>query len=366
MTKFYVLLVLFLIAQSSLFAMNENFQKGYDLFYNYQFEKAEEYFKDQIKTAKDPFPYYAFYSYSMVRSRLANAEYEGAIEKADEVIAAYSPIFESYLRDHPQDVNAQFFYTVLLAGKIRIYLNKMAYMEIIKEAPRILSVKATIDHYKKSEFYEMSFGVGAFDYYLSVVGSNLGLGGLFNSTKSDGISDLIAAYENAEYTNWEAAIVLMYVNLYDKMDYAACDSLTLTFLEKYPKNLEVLAIAAECSFYQKKWHEGDIYLKHIVKLLNQDILRNKKGWRSRVQYLEGVRSMLQDENIYALEHFNKAYEMDAIEYSWYRAIILKYTGDVYLKMGLVRTAILYYEEVTTGIEISPHVREAKDLLKSLK
>jgi len=58
--------------------------------------------------------------------------------------------------------------------------------------------------------------------------------------------------------------------------------------------------------------------------------------------------------------------MDAIEYSWYRSIVLKYTGDVYLKMGLVRTAKLYYEQTVNSLEISPHVREAKDILKSLK
>ncbi len=366
MTKRYMIIFLVLITVSGLFAIDEAFHKGYDLFYNYHFEEAENYFKEKMKDAEDPFPYYAFYSYSKIRSSLANAEYSTAMDEADKVIHTYRPVFESYLQQHPDDVNAQFFYTALLAGKMRIYLNKMAYMDILKEAPRILANKVSIDKYSKGEFPEMAFGTGAFDYYLSVVGANLGLAGIFTNTRSDGLADLSFAYKNAEYTNWEAAIVLMYVDLYDKMDYEACEVLYKDFLEKYPNNLEVLSIAAEASFYQARWREGDIYLKHIKKLLNHGILRNDKGWVAKIKFLEGVRAMLKEEHVQALEYFNEAYEMNAIEYSWYQAIILKYTGDIYLKMGFVRTAKLYYEEVANGIEISPHVREAKDLLKTLK
>lgn len=366
MKKLIFSFLIFLSIVSNLLGMDKDFEKGFDLFYNYHFDEAETYFKEKMQGAEDPFPYYAFYSYCLIRSQLANAEYDNVLENADKVIQLYRPIFESYLQTNPSDVNTQFYYTVLLAGKMRIYLNKMEYMLIIKEAPQILSNKVSIDRYTKGDFPEMNFGTGAFDYYLSVVGDNLGLAGLFINSKSDGIKDLWTSYERSEYTKWEAAVVLMYVNLYDKMDYQVCENLVNEFLKKYPDNLEVLSIASECAYYQAKWIEGDIYKKHLNKLLKQGILRQEIGWRARVEYLEGIRAMLRDENIEALEHFNTVYEMDAIEYSWYRAIVLKYTGDVYLKMGLVRTAKLYYEEVANGIEISPQVREAKDILKALK
>jgi hypothetical protein len=362
--KISIFLLLALVSGVS--AMDKAFEKGFDLFYNYRFDEAEEYFKEKMQDADNPFPYYAFYSYCMIRSQLANAEYEQALDKADAVIRLYRPIFESHLQSQPSDVHTQFYYTVLLAGKMRIYLNKMQYMEIIKEAPQILANKVLIDRYTKGDFAEMSFGTGAFDYYLSVVGANLGLGALFNNSKSDGIKDLWQSYNESEYTKWEAAVVLMYVHLYDKMDYISCEELISAFLSKYPDNLEVLSIAAECAYYQAKWSEGDIYKKHLKKLLNQGILRNDTGWRARLYYIEGIRAMLRDEHIEALDLFNTVYEMDAIEYSWYRAIVLKYTGDVYLKMGLTRTAKIYYEEVASGIEISPQVREAKDILKTLK
>ena len=76
--------------------------------------------------------------------------------------------------------------------------------------------------------------------------------------------------------------------------------------------------------------------------------------------------MLKEDNVEALQRFNEAYEMDAIEYSWYRSILTKYTADVYLKMGMTRTAKLYYEKTANSLELSPHVREAKDILKALK
>lgn len=366
MKKIYVIILLVLVTQSGLFSMDKKFQKAYDLFYNYQFEEAEDYFIKQVGNAEDPFPYYAFYSYSLVRSQLANAEYESAMENADKIIAKYRPVFESYLKDHPQDVDARFFYTVLLSGKMRIYLNQISYKKIIKEAPKILSNKAKIDRYSQEKYYEMSFATGAFDYYSSVIGENLGIGRIFTNTKSNGIADLHDAYENGKYTKWEAAIVLMYVNLYDKTNYSECEVCYNDFLKKYPKNLEVLSIAAESSFYQSKWGKGDIYLKQITKLLNQGLLRNDRGWRARVKYLEGVRSMLKDENIEALGFFNEAYELDAIEYSWYKAIILKNMGDIYLKMGNESTAKYYYERVVNGKEISPHIQETKDLLRSLR
>jgi len=158
----------------------------------------------------------------------------------------------------------------------------------------------------------------------------------------------------------------MYVYLYDKMDYEQCSQLCQEFLEKYPENLEVLAIAAECNYYQAKWNEGDEYKRQISKLLKHGLLDDNRGWKARLSYVEGVRAMLKEDHIEALDRFNTVYEMDAIEYSWYRSIVLKYTGDVYLKMGLVRTAKLYYEQTVNSLEISPHVREAKDILKSLK
>ncbi|MFA6618362.1 MAG: tetratricopeptide repeat protein [Candidatus Neomarinimicrobiota bacterium] len=364
MRKFYVIVLLVLITQSGLFAMDKKFQKAYDLFYNYQFEEAEDYFIKQVESTDDPFPFYAFYSYSLVRSQLANAEYETAIANADKVIAEYRPIFESYLKEHPQDADARFFYTVLLAGKMRIYLKEILYKEIIKEAPKILSNKVRIDRHSDGKFYEMSFGTGSFDYYLAVIGENFGFGGMFNNTKSNGISDLLEAYENATYTKWEAAIVLMYVYLYDIRNYSECEEYFNDFLRKYPKNLEVLAIAAECSFYQSKWRKGDIYLKQITKLLNQDLLRNDRGWRARLKYLEGVKSMLKDENIKALTYLNEAYELDAFEYSWHRTMILKYIGDVYLNMGDVNTAKRYYERVVNSKDICPHIDETKALLRS--
>ncbi len=355
-----------LLSLSGLFAMDEVFEKGFDLFYNYHFNEAEIYFKEQMKDSKDPFPYYAFLSYLNIRSDMANARYEDAMVNADKMIRLYSPAFESYLQNSPDDLNAQFYYTVLLAGKMRIYLNKMEYMNILKEAPKILGRKVTLDRYSNNDFAEMDFGTGAFDYYLSVVGGNFGLTDLFSNSKSDGIRDLWSAYKNAEYTRWEAAIVLMYVYLYDKMDYEQCDQLCNEFLDKYPENLEVLAIAAECNYYQGKWNEGDEHKRQITKLLKHGLLDDNRGWDARLNYVEGVRAMLKEDNIEALDRFNTVYEMDAIEYSWYHSIVLKYTGDVYLKMGLIRTAKLYYEQTANSLEISPQVREAKDILKSLK
>jgi len=361
----YIVLIV-LIAVSGLFAMNEEFEKGFDLFYNYQFDEAIEFFRDAIQHTTDPFPYYAFYSYAKIRKDLANAYYDEAGDRADDVIMTYKPIFESYLKSNPSDVDAQFYYTVLLAGKMRIYLNKMEYIKILKEAPRILANKITIDKYSNKDYIEMKFGTGSFDYYLSVIGGNFGLGGIFSNSKSDGIDDLWEAYRFGEYSKWEAAVVLMYVYMYDKMDYEICRGIYTEFLDKFPDNLEVLSIAAECCYYEAKWGEGDKYCKHADKLLKQNILENEKGWRARQNYVKGVKAMLKEDNIDALHYFNDAYELDAIEYSWYKSILTKYTGDVYLKMGMKKTAILYYEKTANSLEISPHVREAKDILKALK
>ena len=359
-------LLIVLFAVTGLFAMDKEFEKGFDLFYNYHFNEAIDYFRIQIQETDDPFPYYAFYSYANIRKDLANANYEKAGENADEVIMTYRPIFESYLKENPSDVDAQFYYTVLLAGKMRIYLNKMEYMKILKEAPKILANKITIDKYTNSDYIEMKFGTGSFDYYLSVIGGNFGMSGIFSNSKSDGIDDLWESYRKGEFSKWESSVVLMYVYMYDKMDYETCRTLYSEFLDKFPDNLEVLSIAAECCYYEAKWTEGDKYSKRIDKLLKQGLLDNDIGWIARQNYIKGVKAMLKEENIDALNYFNEAYEQDAIEYSWYRSILTKYTADVYLKMGMTRTARLYYEKTANSLELSPHVREAKDILKALK
>ncbi|MBW6458216.1 MAG: hypothetical protein K0B52_03545 [FCB group bacterium] len=346
--------------------MRADFEQAFHLFYNYRFKETESYLQEKISTLENPFPYYAFLSYARIRSQLANAEYDLLLDSADNVIKKYRPLYEARLRNSPNDVDALFYYTVLISGKMRIYLNKMDYFAIIKEAPRILSNKLTIDQQKSGFAADMAFGTGSFDYYLSVVGRNLGLGNLMTLQQSDGLRDLWYAYEHAELTRWEAAIVLMYIYLYDKMEYTQCRDLYVDFLDMYPDNLEVRAIAAECSYYLNDFKEGDKHARHIVRMLDNGILHNDIGWRSRVLYIKGIRAMLKDQHAEALEQFNRVYETNQIEYSWYQTIVLKYTADIYLKMGLVRTAKLYYEETAKNFEFIPHVREAKDILKTLK
>jgi hypothetical protein len=357
---------IFVLTTALLFGMDTDFEHAFDLFYNYRFDETESYLEEQIISQDYPYPYYAFLSYARIRSQLANAEYDILMESADNTIKIYRPLYEEQLRRTPNDVNALFYYTVLLSGKMRIYLQKMDYFSIIREAPRILSNKLTIEQQKKGFVADMAFGTGSFDYYLSVVGRNLGLGNLISSQQSDGIRDLIYAYEHAELTRWEAAIVLMYIYLYDKFDYTSCRELYVDFLDNYPDNLEVRAIAAECSYYLNDFREGDKHVKHIVRLLDNGILRNDSGWRSRVCYVKGIRAMLKDHHAEALDQFNRVFEANRIEYSWYQTIVLKYTADIYLKMGLVRTARLYYEETAKSFDFIPHVREAKDILKTLK
>lgn len=359
---FLILIAISAVASS----LDADFTKEFNLFYNYRFDEAESYFLDMIDTAEDPFPYYAFLSYVKIRSQLANAEYENAHKNTNKVIEEYRPIFENYLQQHPEDVAVQFYYTILLAGKMRIYLNKMEYLLIVKESPKILANKFTIDRYSKAPFADMDFGTGSFDYYLSVVGRNIGLGNLMINQQSDGIKDLWNAYHHAQFTKWEAAIALMYIYLYDKLDYETCHDLCVEFLKQYPDNLEVLAIATECAYYQNNWMIGDAYLRRINRLLNDGILHNDAGWRARACYLKGVKAMVKEKHVTALDYFNKVYEMNNIEYSWYQSIVLKYTGDVYLKMGLVMTAKLYYQETVNTMELIPHVREARNILKTLK
>ncbi|MDD3715929.1 MAG: hypothetical protein PHX07_02225 [Candidatus Marinimicrobia bacterium] len=360
--------ILFVLSFSGLLlrAESEPFEEVFDHFYNYRFKEARDYLTGKIISLNEAFPCIAFLSYANIRIDLLNARYAGILERSDSMIALYRPVYEKHLNLYPDNVDVQFYYTVLLAGKMRIYLNKMDYIQIIKDGPRILERKLIIDRYSQEPFYDMFFGTGSFQYYLSVVGRNIGLGNMMNQSMDDGIADLENAYRNGKFTKWEAAIALMYVYLYDKMDYTACDELCNTFLKKYPDNLEVRAIAAECSYSMNHFIEGDRHIRHIQRLLDNGILENDIGMRARVLYLKGIRAMLKKEHFNALDFFNQAHELDNIEYSWYKAIILKYIGDVYLEMGLTRTAILYYEETVNSSEIIPHVREAKEQLKKLK
>lgn len=363
---FTKILLLFFSLAAFLPAQVNEYSEVFELFYNYRFRETKSYLREKIETLEDPYSCIAFYSYACIRCDLVNARYENILQRADSTIERYRSIYEKYLDLHPEDVNVQFYYTVLLAGKTRIYLNKMDYFQILKDGPQILSNKIIIDRYAKEPFYDMHFGTGSFNYYLSVVGRNIGLENMMNDTQKDGIEDLVLAYENGKFTKWESAIALMYVYLYDKLDYPACNALCTDLLGRYPDNLEVRAIAAECAFYQQRFLEGDRHIRHIDRLLEDGILENDIGMRARVLYLKGIRAMLRDEHMNAINYFNMAHEMDNIEYSWYKAIVLKYIGDVYMDMGLTRTARLYYEETVNSSEIIPHVREAKDLLKKLK
>ncbi|MDD3094831.1 MAG: hypothetical protein PHD63_01145, partial [Candidatus Marinimicrobia bacterium] len=328
----------FFLSAVFLHAENEPYSEVFELFYNYRFAETREYLDKRINTLDDAFPCMSFLSYANIRMDLVNARYEGIMERADSVIALYRPIYEKYLNRHPEDVDVQFYYIVLLAGKMRIYLNKMDYFQIIKDGPRILEKKIVIDRYSNEPFSDMFFGTGSFQYYLSVFGRNIGLENMMSETMGDGIEDLEKAYRNGKFTKWEAAIALMYVYLYDKMDFLSCGELLETFLTRFPNNLEVRAIAAECNYFRGRYLEGDRHLRHIQRLLDDGILENDIGMRARVLYLKGIKAMLKKEHMYALEFFNRAHELDNIEYSWYKAIILKYTGDVYLEMGLTRTA----------------------------
>ncbi len=361
-----ILLTFLVILPVYAFDMSEEDSEVFEHFYNYRFDETIAYLESKIRTSDYPYPYYAFLSYADIRSRLANAEYDSLNIKTDAMIRKFRPHFETYLQEHPEDVDAQFYYTVLLGGKMRIYLQEMKYFAIIREGPKILSNKITIDHYADEPYADLDFGTGSFDYYLSVIGRNAGFEILSKKPQSNGIDDLWNAYRHAKFTDREAAIALMYIYLYDKTDYEQCESLCKDFLSKYPDNLEVLAIASENACHRERWLEGNRYLRHLERLLNKGILHNDKGWRSRVNYLKGIRAMLKDDHPEALNHLNKVFERDAIEYSWYRAIVPKYIADIYLDMGLKRTAELYYKKAVDSNEMIPHVREAKDTLKYLR
>lgn len=367
MKKIYVsILLFFLLSGLSLAVESESFEEVFDHFYNYRFKEARDYLTENIDSLNETYASIAFLSYANIRSDLVNAKYEGIQERCDSMIALYRPLYEKHLNLYPENVDVQFYYIVLLAGKMRVYLNKMDYIQIIKDGPKILERKLIIDRYSREPFHDMFFGTGSFQYYLSVMGRNIGLGNMMNKSMDDGVADLEKAYLNGKLTKWEAAIALMYVYLYDKLDFAACNELCNTFLKKYPDNLEVHALAAECSYLKSRFTEGDRHIRHIQRLLDDGILENDIGMRARILYLKGIRAMLKKEHTNALDFFSQALELDNIEYSWYKAIIPKYIGDVYLEMGLTRTAILYYEETVNSFEIIPHVREAKDQLKKLK
>lgn len=337
----------------------------FDHFYNYRFDETIAILKEKMHASDYPYPYYTFYSYANIRSQLANAEYDSLDIKANKTIRRFRPFFEDYLREHPEDVHAQFYYTALLGGKMRIYLQEMDYIAILKEGPKILSNKISIDYYSDEPYVDMDFGTGSFDYYASVVVRNAGFKGILVRPQSNGIDDLRDAYLHGKYTRWEAAIALMYIYLYDKSDHKECEKLYVNFLNNYPDNLEVLAIAAENAFYLNRRAEGNRRIRHIERFLDSGVLHNDTGWRSRLIYLKGIRAMLKNDHAEALNYFNEVYEKDAIEYSWYRAIIPKYIADVYMDMGLTRSARLYYEKSIESNEVIPHVRDAKDSLKKI-
>ena len=356
-------LILPLLAGNILTGDEELFER----FYNYRFDATVDYLEEKAQEAAYPYPYCAFLSYALIRAKLANAEYADLHAVADSLKARYRPGFETYLAEHPEDADAQFYYMILLAVEMRIYLHEMNYLSIMKRGPQILSRKLTVDKYSEGPYADLDFGTGSFDYYLSVIGRNAGLGKrLTRKSRSNGIDDLWNAYREADFTSWESAIALMYIYLYDKNDHAQCRELTDTFLRNFPDNLEVLAIAAENDYHMHRWFEGNRYLRRIERLLDEGILYNDAGWRSRITYLKGVRAMLRDQHVDALKYFNDVYEKSNIEYSWYTAIVLKYSADVYLEMGLRKTAEIFYEKAVESGEMIPHVRDARNILKKLR
>jgi len=347
-------------------ATSSLYDEGFESFYNYRFEEAAHWLQQSAKNSDSPYIFNMFITYNEIRRCLANAKYETASRNADSLISKFEPDFKTYLKEYPEDVDVRFYYAAMLGGKMRVYLHDMSYFKIMSEGPPILLAKTRIDKYT-NEYPDIAFGTGSFNYYLSQFAKVRGLtGGLFNTTKENGINDLWKAYYEGKLVKWEASIVLIYITIYDRVDFNVADELCRKFLDRYPDNMEVLSLYTELNYYQKNYKEAKKYYQHLEDLTYGGRLEDNSGYVSKCLYLKGVEQMVRGNSRKAMRQFRLLLIDNNIEYSWYHAITLKYLGDCAYNLNETDLARYYYRQTVNTRELIPHVLQARDILNEIK
>lgn len=211
-------------------------------------------------------------------------------------------------------------------------MRKKSYLKSVDDGWEALSYLKWI---KKKEPYlaDTDLGLGAYDYWRSVITKSVSWLPFFPDKRKAGIVAIERSFVDAQYTRPVAQLILVYVYIDEKRFTEAID-LAKDMAERYPQNT-LVRVQLGRAYSRKSRYADAIKVLHEVETLQPD---NKV-----VGYYLGANYLYQGRDLDTAETYLRKFIADAPGTEW-RGWGYERLGDLFMKRQKPQTAIEYWKK----------------------
>ena len=244
-------------------AMHEVIKKGLDKMYNFEFAKAEEYYKELKKDYPDHPAYNFLMASNLYWQMFYNDTYKDKAAEYFKLLEASLAQASKYLEKNSKDVEGVFFTMAIESSIALYYAERDENMKTVSHAKKAYS--AMKEGFGLKDSYEdFYFSTGVYDYFVVQYPETHPVYKpfMFFFTKGDkkrGIKELEHGVENGVFSRTECLHYLAHIYLkYENIPSSAL-LYTEKLLKKYPDNLYFMVRHVEGLIATEKYKEAEFY-----------------------------------------------------------------------------------------------------------
>ena len=326
---------------------NSLIRSGIEQLYEYDREKALESFRRVIEHSPEhPVGYYL----EGVASWMYERGVHGIPPSEDTLLARMehtAAVAKRYTKDYPEDPYGFLIFGMAQGTRARVDLARSKWIRTVVhgyEGIRLIQRAADIE----PDIPDLQMAFGAFHYYVGMSGwltraaaSLVGLSG----TRPEGKAELEFAAKHSRYAAPEAHGILLFVNGYleDSL------SVALTYAEHlnthYPGNPYYWSLRGDLEFAAGNAGATERSVEKIRKILPDLHLYDRKNYRTKVTYLEGLLAYHRGEYRLAGDYLKTYLEEGIEEYDFLALNAQLYLGKCSLKLNNIEKARGYFARV---------------------
>jgi tetratricopeptide (TPR) repeat protein len=352
-------------------AIDQRVQRGIDELYNFEFDKAEEDFKEVINLRPDHPVGYFFRAMIQWERIISNFDDESQDEKLYEMLDVVIEMCEKRLDENSKDVTAMFFKGGAVGFRGRLRANRGKWLGAANDG--IVALPLVRKAYElESNNYDVLLGIGIYNYYAAVVPDRYPIVKpimIFfpSGDRKKGLEQLRQASLHAKYAKVEATYFLMQNYFMYEKDFVKALELAKKLHEKYPENSMFHRYLGRCLVSTGYLGEANDIFIDIIKRYAQNHSGYDKYDAREAFYYIGKFEFLAGRFDSALHNLYKCDEisrqLDKDEPSGFMSLGNLIVGMIYDAQGKRQYAIRQYKKVLAMKEYESSHRDAKKYLE---
>jgi len=332
---------------------NEHAQKGINLVYNLEFEKAENEFLYLV----DNYPAHPAGKFFLGMIEwwkiLINVDDESRdetfIEKMDDVIA----LCDSLLDVNENDVTALFFKGGALGFQGRLRANRSSWIKAANDGRRALPIVQKAFKLAPDN-YDILLGIGIYNYYASTIPESYPIVKplmIFfpSGDKQKGIEQLTRASDNATYAATEAKYFLLQLNYNYEKKFPKALEIAASLHERFPHNVLFQRYVGRCNYVLSKHEDARKTFLDILEKCGKNFQGYGNYAKREAFYYLGLIEMDNRRYDEALKYFYQCDELcrtlDSEEPSGFMAMTNLRIGMIYDLQKKRKYAVMQYQKV---------------------